>query len=201
MTTKQAIGTAITTLAVTFNREVTRELLAAWELAIGDLTPEQIGKAMGAALKTCKFFPSPAELRAFVVAPRNLVTEAATAWAAVRKAIDRIDYTTASIDFGSHVNAVIRQFGGWDALCRATLTDLDVWKRKEFERLYLAFADAEPGDMGGVLEGAWKHGHHAVAIAGIPSQPQSGRALPAPDNGVSELVRDLADLKAVGGAR
>lgn len=201
MTTKQAIGTAVATLAATFNREVKRELLTAWEVALGDLTPEQIGTAMAAALQSCKFFPAPAELRAFVRPPRDFAHEAALAWAVVRRAIDRYDYSVKGIDFGPVVNAVVRQLGGWDAMCRATLTDLDVWKRKEFERLYLLFAPKPGvGDVGRMLEGPTDgrvYGHAVVAIPGIPSQPQSGRALPAVDNGVSDLVRELADRKAV----
>lgn len=209
MTTDEAIVTALAMLGGAFDKPVTKAMGQAWRSALGDLTPEEIQKATTGALRACKFFPAPAELRAFARPPRDLSSEAQKAWAAVRRAIDEIDYTVSGIDFGPVVNAVIRQLGGWDALCRATLTDLDVWKRKEFERLYLLFGDREIGDMGRQLEGPRecrtpnaRFSPRVVAIPGLPSQPYTGPALPPVDGGVSDLVRELADGKAFdGGAR
>lgn len=196
MTKHETFSALITMLCEGFGRPPTAGLLELYWIVFKDLGESEMKAAIGRAAAECKFMPSPAELRGFVRAPRDLVAEAQIAWGAVRKAVDKIDYTVSQIDFGPHVNAVVRQLGGWDALCRAPLTDLDVWKRKEFERLYLVFGEKEIGDIGLPLEGPLdgkKYKARVVAIPGIPSQPVP--ALPAVWASES-VAKSLADAKS-----
>lgn len=202
MTKREHFGTVMTVLAETFNRPLTKGSLEGYWRALGGLSDAQMAGACDRALESCKFMPAPSELLAFARPARSLVVEAAAAWDAVRRAVDRVDWTVSQIDFGPHVNAVVRQLGGWDALCRANLTDLDVWKRKEFERLYVEFADKQIGDMGHALEGPKEGKPYAavtIGITGIPSQPVPALE-PIGANGVNsaevrKLVKDLADEK------
>lgn len=201
MNTADAIKTAVTLLATTFNREVSDTLLDAYWTGLSGLSAQELSAATKRALAECKFMPPPAVLLKYARPPRNLEAEAAIAWEAVRRAIDCHDWSVSSIDFGSHVNAVVRQLGGWDALCRAALADLDIWKRKEFERLYLALADQNLEHIGQPLDGprdgiAGQYPHATVAIEGLPSQPPKAPSLPPIPNGVSKIIRDLGDAKS-----
>ena len=200
MTREEAIATSLAALGATFNRQIDATVADAYSIGLEGLTAAEVSRACAAALRKCKFMPAPSELRALSgrAELRDLKHEAALAWDAVRKAIDRVDYTVALIDFGPHVNAVVRQLGGWDALCTAKLHDLDVWKRKEFERQYEVFAEKEIGDIGAPLEGDWKTGHRVISIAGIPSQP-APKGLPPKDanpDAARRLIRELAEGKA-----
>jgi len=167
--------------------------LEGYWVGLQGLTQEQFKRAVTLAIGTCKFMPAPVELRELVTPRRDLAHEGEIAWSAVRSAVDRIDYTVSEISFGPVVNACIRQLGGWDSLCVAKLTELDVWKKKEFLRLYELFASkSEIGDVGRMLEGpsdGQAHPPRVVSIAGIPSQPR--REIEAP--GAGEARRAIAD--------
>lgn len=139
--------------------------------------------------------PTPAELLELASAggPRALAAEIAEAWGAVRAAMDRHDYTT-SVDFGTLVNAVVNNLGGWQQLCDKSIPDL-VWERKKFEELYAAFRAKPPGEMpdAGFCRGSFGGAPVRIAIGG--SKPLI--AIEAPKNGAHQLVRDLADEKTL----
>lgn len=46
-------------------RQMTREQVAAYAMALGDMTDEQLDYAVKRAVRECKFYPKPAELRDF----------------------------------------------------------------------------------------------------------------------------------------
>lgn len=201
---RESFAAGVAMLTAAFGKQLDAPVIELYWMGLNDLSDEEFKQALSRAARECKFMPAPAELRAFARQPRDLAHEAAIAWAAVRKAIDRIDYTARSVDFGPVVNACIRQLGGWDSLCNATVTDLDVWKPKEFYRLYEVFADKPVGDVGRPLEGSMKSaGAHVVPIAGIPSQPakQLVAADGAPDEDIRQLIGALADDKDVRSLR
>lgn len=200
MTKHEAFVVVMEMLGEAYGKSLTGPMLDAYWLVLEQLPEAEMRGAARAALsRPSGFMPGPGELLAFARPQRNPAVEAATAWDGVRRAIDRIDYTVSQIDFGPHVNAVIRQLGGWDALCRAKLPDLDVWKRKEFERLYVAFSGQQIGDVGRALEGSIEgkaYPPHVVAIEGIPSQPV-GALEPIGANGSGRaIVHALADRKS-----
>lgn len=198
MTHKQAVATALGMLAPVFRFEVTEMAAEAYRIGLEGLSYDEIGNAAARAIRECKFMPVPAEMRALVgrTETRDLKHEGEIAWAAVRSAVDEIDYMASEVDFGPHVNACIRQLGGWDVLLRALLEDLNVWKRKEFLRLYEVFAEKPIGDVGRPLDGpedgrAYKP--RQIAIAGIPSQPQPQlEPIGAEASGVRQLIGELA---------
>lgn len=178
MTKREAFVAVMNMLGETFNRPMTAGLLEGYWLAVEDLSEEELRKATRAALASSKFMPAPAELRAFARPPRNPNVDVVQAWQAVRRAIDKHDYLVASIDFGPLVNAVIRNLGGWDTFCRATLPELDNpgWLRKRFDEIYKSLATSDPQTLhGDPLEGAlppkWIGGKHVtVSLDGKPER-------------------------------
>jgi hypothetical protein len=193
MTKREAMVTSVTLLAANFNRETSAPLFESYWLVLSDLGPEELAVATRRALAECKFMPTASELLTLSGHGRSVVFDAAQAWEAVRRAIDKHDYTT-SVDFGALVNAIVRNIGGWMRLCDLPREDLDVWARKEFERLYTEFANKDAATL---------HGEPlAGSFGGVPVRvPIGGKmpplALPAPKNAISSLVRNLADTKSL----
>lgn len=205
MTNREAFATALAVLGATFDRKLSPPAVEGYWIALQDLTEEEFKRATGMALVNCKFMPAPSELLSFVRKAVDPGAAAMLAWQEVRKAIDKYDYLVASIDFGSLVNAVIRNLGGWDTLCRATLPELDNpgWLRKRFDEVYRRLATVEPTALSGEpLEGAlpprYQNPVHAVvSISGQPAIPRL-EASGADDarKAIQEHIRNLADQKA-----
>src|SRR5262245_21150530 len=168
--TRDKCVSAIVGMATTFGRELPALALDGYWHALRDLDEQQLGRATARALREHKYMPSAAALRELAgAAAPSVEVGAMIAWQAVRSAIDRHDYLVASIDFGPLVNAVIRNLGGWDTMCRATLTELDNpgWLRKRFDEVYQAFAcvpaDRLHGDpLDGALPAKYVGGAHVL---------------------------------------
>ena len=124
-------------LATAFNREADEPLFEAYRLGLSDLSAADVGRAVGAALRGCRFMPSVAELRelAGVVSPEQ---RAVIAWQAVSKASNGGFYDT--VDFDDPVcNAAVRNLGGWAYL--TTIPDpkeFESFVRQRFEKAYVA---------------------------------------------------------------
>lgn len=63
MASKRQVGQVLAILGSTFPRDVTPELVGVWLEAFDDVSDEALGAAARRAVKTCRFFPNPAELR------------------------------------------------------------------------------------------------------------------------------------------
>ena len=116
-----------------------------WE-ALSDLTDAQLRRSFVRALRECKFFPAPAELRELAGAnPDKAMIEAVAikSWEAVRYAMDRYDGGT-SVNFGRLINGVIQALGGWEWLCDQGERDL-VFVRKDFIKTLMLFAERGEG--------------------------------------------------------
>lgn len=196
MTKREAMVTSVTLLAANFNRETSAPLFESYWLVLSDLGPEELAVATRRALAECKFMPTASELLTLSGHGRSVVFDAAQAWEAVRRAIDKHDYTT-SVDFGPLVNAIVRNIGGWLRLCDLPREDLDVWARKEFERLYAEFANKDAATLHGEpLAGAFGGAPVRIPIGG----KMPPRALPPAKTAISDLVRNLADAKSIDAA-
>src|SRR5262245_58121363 len=108
MTKREAFVALMELLGETYNRALTSGMLDGYWLVLEDLTQDEMKAAAKKAIATSKFMPSPAELLAFVRRAPNPAVDVIHAWQVVRRAIDKYDYTVASIDFGPLVNATIR---------------------------------------------------------------------------------------------
>jgi hypothetical protein len=205
MTKREAFAVAMTMLSETFNRPLTDAMLDGYWLVLEDLSEVEMRASARAALATGKFMPSPAELLGFARPARSKAADPVLAWQAVRKAIDKYDYLVGSIDFGPLVNAVIRNLGGWDTMCKATLPELDNpgWLRKRFEDVYRALAAAEPTTLhGDALEGALPPNyqnpiHAVVAIDGkVPAPRLEANGASDARASIAATIRGLADGKS-----
>ncbi len=65
MSTMVEVSACVTMLASTLRHEVTPPMLEGYFMALEDLTVAQLKQAVKAALKRCRFMPSPVELREF----------------------------------------------------------------------------------------------------------------------------------------
>jgi hypothetical protein len=186
-----------------YDREATDELMDLYRDALDGLTPEQLQQGVSRAIRELKWLPKPAEIRelAGISGPRVLARQIADAWEAVCKAMRQHDYTT-SVDFGPLVNAVLRNMGGWSGdtgACHWTIAEIETWKRKEFERLYEAFAAGDQSALRGEpLAGAFAGPVVRVAIAGVV--PPARRLESVERAPVSDLARELADGHSLQGA-
>lgn len=205
MTKREVFATVMETLGETFNRPLTSGLLEGYWMALEDLTEDEIKAAARRAIVTSKFMPAPSELLAFGRPRANPAVSVIQAWQAVRKAIDVYDWNVGSIDFGPLVNAVIRNLGGWDTLCMATLPELDNpgWLRKRFDEVYTALSSADPqGLHGAPLEGKLPPNyvdppHPVVSIDGQPTRPRlEASGANEAQASITAHVRELADRKS-----
>lgn len=191
LTPKQRLVAAVTMLSETYRQPLTAGALEGYWIALRDLEAAELATATARAVRERRFMPTPAELLELAGAggPAALTAAMAHAWEAVRSAMDQHDYTT-SVDFGPLVNAVVRNLGGWQALCAKSLRDL-VWVRKDFERVYEAFASKAHDSLNGEpLRGAMAGEPVRVAIAG--KLPQF-RLTDGGGNQIAGVVRGIAD--------
>lgn len=176
-------------LSETFGRALTDGAVEGYRLALDDLSDGQMRTAVAGALRALRFMPTPAELRDFAGAGGK--ADALLAWDAVRAAIRKHSYTV-SLDFGPLVNAVVRNMGGIKRLDEMPTAELDVWGKKEFERVYGLLATQVPERLNGSpLAGHFGGEPVRVAIAGVAPV----RQLPAVSAGPSP-ARALAEAKA-----
>lgn len=190
--TRAKFTAAMAVLTETFNREMSQAANSAYWLVLEDLSAEEISRATTRALAECRFMPAPSELLTFAGRTDPAVAKqlaAAEAWEAVRSAIRRESYT-AGVDFGELVNAVVRNLGGWRALCDKSTDEL-TWVRKEFERVFALFATKSPGSLNGAAHGGAFGGETVrIPIAGV--MPDGTPRISA----TSAVVRALADSKS-----
>jgi hypothetical protein len=197
MTKTETIATLVQTLAESMRAPLTPAAIRGYLMALDDLDAAEVNAGVSQALRSPRaFMPTPGELRALCRPEMPIAARAAQAWEAVRKAIRRHDYTVASIDFGPLVNTVLRSMGPWEWLCEQSDDDM-VWRAKDFERFFEAFATGpvealRPEPLTGWGAGRAGCDHVRVAIGGVAPP----LALPAKASPVSDLVRELADAKA-----
>lgn len=128
-------------LAASFGKEADEATAEGYWIGLCDLEIGEVELACQRAIRECKFFPVPVELRRLagqISAPLRAVT----AWGVVSAAVGSVGYMT-SVDFDDPIiNATVRNMGGWPRLCSLGSEDFSVWARKEFERVYSALCEA-----------------------------------------------------------
>lgn len=138
----------VTILAEAYRQKISPATLAAYEMALDDVPAAALEVAVRSALKSCKFMPNAAELRE-LAGGKTSAENALVAWAAVDRATSEVGGYK-SPDFADPVvNATIRNMGGWERFCTATVTEFDTWLRKEFLRVYELLSKSGVGDEQG----------------------------------------------------
>jgi len=138
---QQAKTIIVAALAEMFNRELSHTGLLLYVQALDDLDVDTVQRAAGLAAKTCKFFPTPVELRELAGQARP-EDRALLAWEAFATAVERVG-GYASPDFDDPlINATVRALGGWQRVCELPTAEFDKWFRQDFVKTYTAFARA-----------------------------------------------------------
>lgn len=186
---KMEFGVALGALGFALGQTVEKPMLDAYWHFLRDLDLEGFKRAALAAGRTLRFFPKPSELRD--LAGAGTKANALIAWDAVRAAMRRYGYTN-GVDFGPLVNAVVRNMGGWRRLDEMATAELDVWGKKEFERVYALLALQDQHALNGApLMGAFEGEPVRIQIAGhvVSSHLVEGAGVPS-------IVRQLAQVKS-----
>lgn len=141
---KAAVITAVGVLGETFGRKATDITLAAYTIGLGGLTPQQVETATGKALRSCKFMPTPAELRE-LAGELKLTDRGEIAWAAFEKAVTHHGgYRSVCFDDPA-INATVQSLGGWCACCEMPAGEFDSFLRPKFLKAYEAHCRAGRG--------------------------------------------------------
>lgn len=126
---------ALTALAEVFDKKSTEVMINTYAAALADVPIDQITVACQRAIRECRWFPKPVELRELAgeITPE---ARALIAWQAFSKAA--LD-PYASVDFDDPVvNATIRNLGGWAYVTSIEdHKDFEVFLRQRFERAYV----------------------------------------------------------------
>ena len=136
----RAIQDIVILLGETYRQSVTKFTIEAYAVGLEGLSDEQVLVAGKRAIQTCKFMPTPAELRD--LAGSGNLARSIVAWSDVQRAMPLGSYK--HIDFADPIiNAVLRLLGGWPAMFDRTGTpEGEKWYRHEFTKAYESLANA-----------------------------------------------------------
>lgn len=214
MLNRERFAVALTALAESLGVRLSTQAGNIYFAVLKDLSDEAWRAALGKAATTATRhqMPTPAELRQLAgeQAPEE---RAAVAWREARDAVARWG-TYDSVAFEDRaINATIRAlFGGWIAFCRCPEEELEQFKRREFVRLYPAFARNTTPEQGKHLVGIAEMAGHAreprrigatsrVVGAGLaPSAPGSpllasgGHAAPSGPVSAASVLGPVLDV-------
>ncbi|KKK79145.1 hypothetical protein LCGC14_2836470 [marine sediment metagenome] len=124
----QTLAKEMSKLGVIFDRVITKELIAAYEDVLKDMTDQQIIDASYKWQTEGKFFPRPSELIDMIQTPEQSSGEA---WALVLKGIR--DYQSAKLP--ESTMRAVNEIGGLKSLAHMNERDLD-FKSREFKAAY-----------------------------------------------------------------
>lgn len=137
-TRENGIAAAVTLLAETIGqKQISTATINGWIEGLDGLTIEQIMVGVRRALKTCKFMPTPVEIRELAGELKGQ-DRAVKAWGALQLAVVQHGaYRT--VDFDDPViNATVNNLGGWERVCTTDAKEFDVFLRPKFLAAYAA---------------------------------------------------------------
>lgn len=141
----ESLAGCMALLGESFRRkDITPTTIRAYAIGLAGLSAEQLQAATYAAMRTCKFFPAPAELRELAGEARP-EDAAERAWGQFSGAIARHSVYQ-SLDFQDRViNAVVRSFGGLEVVMEYTDEEWQFF-RARFLKAYAASRRTGVGD-------------------------------------------------------
>lgn len=172
-------------IAELFDRELSESVISLYWEALKDNSDQDIMKAFNLAVKSCKFFPKPAELIEFIEGDNK--DQGLLAWEKVYKAIRSVgSYQSVRFD-DQAIHSCIELMGGWPMLCQSRVDEMK-WKQKEFEALYKVMV---------------KRGDHKPCLPGIAELQNGAKGYgiqPPVFIGERGEVKQLKNVKALKGA-
>jgi hypothetical protein len=163
----------MTALYVTFDKSPSETVTDVYFTALAEFDIEQVERAASIAIKSCKFFPKPVELRELLTESPD--DQAQRAWVLLQEAYKKAGYWHSLwVDDGALARAIETTFGGWVQASEAfhdLSPEMLASRRKEFAHNYrLALKRPEAVDryFMGLHEsqnagsvGGWKRGTFA----------------------------------------
>lgn len=135
---------SIMVLGEIFDVNVSKHKMDIYFEILKSYTDEQIEKAFEIIVRTCKFFPKPAEIIELIEGKEN--EKLLLMWEKIKNAI-RDHGAYESIAFEDRIiNQIIESLGGWVFLCSTPNEEMK-WRQKEFERLYYVFRNQNVKEM------------------------------------------------------
>lgn len=207
---KQRLAVSVGALGEAFRQKITKETILAYEFGLDDLEAEQIELAVRHGIKSCKFMPTPAELRELAnVGELSPAVRAERAWLVYCKAVVEVGpYKTVNFD-DPVLNATVR------AICRWSECDerpRDSYMHREFCQVYSALcrsgvSDAEAAPLPGIhaANNAGSQGcgltlteRQAIGIAAVTVEtglPPLRPVIPGPRRGQCAIQHALPSAK------
>lgn len=182
---------AIGALAEAYRQTISTATIKAYEMGLDDLSIDQIEHAVRKAMRTCKFFPAPIELRE-LAGELSGSNRAIVAWEEFERAVVRHGGYR-SVRFTDPIlTATIRNLGGWQRCCEMDPEEFDKWLRKDFLAAYQALEASGVGQeaalhLPGIIEqqnallGKYHESQEAVEVGArtcpLPGPSESHRSL------------------------
>lgn len=123
-------------------KEVSKAMFTGYWLGLCDIALDAVRCGVERAIRSCKFMPSPAELRE-LSGEMKPEQRAIIAWDAFEKATRSVGWYN-SVEFDDPlIHATVRNLGGWCRVIERIEDEdkIDKWVRKDFERVYRAMAE------------------------------------------------------------
>lgn len=113
---RPALSQALLVLSETFNEPVSEVRAEAYFSALSDLPMASVAHATRAALRSCRFFPKPAELRELIEGDPE--TRADAAWGYLLEGIRQVGYMRFPVFEDPRIMIAVRDvWGTWERLC------------------------------------------------------------------------------------
>lgn len=208
--TEQEFVMAIAPMVTVVGKPMSKEMLEAWFLMVGDLDAADLRRAVVVTMRDYQFagFPPVGLVRKNAGASQGSLQpsdRATVAWSAIKSAIATVGgYRSVQFD-DPLVTASIRALGGWARFCDCEAGEkFDVWLRKEFEATYRTLMatgiDAEQAaPLAGIIE-ADRSAHGYGLEAGVPLlTDQVSTRLPAlPGSSVRGVIQHRKPIAITG---
>ena len=113
---REVLAEALHVLGETFNEQVSTIRAEGYFDALRDYAIEDVNRAVRMALRTCRFFPRPVELRELIAGDPNANADAA--WSALLREVQHVGYIgTPHFDDARVLRAIQNTWGSWQRLC------------------------------------------------------------------------------------
>ena len=169
LTDKKAFQQLLTGVGLLYGKTLHAAVLAIWWQALKHCEFNEVSAALNAYVVNPdkgQFMPKPADVIEYLQGSSE--TRALTAWTQVVKAI-REEGSYRSVIFDDPlIHVVIRDMGGWIALCQSKTSELPFLAR-EFERRYRVLVLHPPADCPRQLAGIYEQQNRLSGFA--PPEP------------------------------
>ena len=174
---KQAFFASLAVIAETVNKKISPVLMKTYWACLAPYAFSEVQHALAELLKNPDvkkhvYFPSPSDVIAIIEGDVN--SKSLAAWTEVTKTMREIGHYDSVIFSDELIHAVIRDMGGWIALCQHTEKELPFVQR-DFERRYQVYCRRRPQVLPHQLTGRLAHEN---AVNGYEDHVPKAVALP-----------------------